>query len=77
MDSMRTGVRAMLTRQQNAMDGFTQYVMERGFTRDQADHIRRVYLKAKVLKLDVICGQWNVKHGAFLDLDVLQRALAS
>ncbi len=32
------------------------------------------YRKAKAIKLDAVMGKYSVKHGAFLDRDVIRRA---
>ena len=40
-----------------------------------AKHILEVYKREKVIKIDVVNGSWHVTHGAFLDADVLRRAI--
>lgn len=67
---------ALATRQVNAIHSFCQYVQEQtGCTEEQATHVYDVFRKERVLKIDPVNGTWNVKHGAFLDLDVLKRAI--
>lgn len=72
---MRAGARALVTRQQNAMDRFIEYAMDHaGLSREEAERALAVYRREKVIKLDPMSGQFNFKHGAFGEADVLQRA---
>lgn len=71
------GAKAVAYRIVAAEERFIDYCRERGFTRSQAEKILRVYRKARVIKIDPIGGQFTFKHGAFDDLDVLQRAADS
>ena len=72
---LRAGARALVTRQQNAMDRFIEYAMDRaGLSREEAERALAVYRREKVIKLDPMSGQFNFKHGAFGGADVLQRA---
>jgi len=72
---LRAGARALVTRQQNAMDRFIEYAMDRaGLSREEAERALAVYRREKVIKLDPMSGQFNFKHGAFGEADVLQRA---
>jgi hypothetical protein len=47
-----------------------------GCTDEQAEAIRQLYVKSKLIKVDHIARRYNVRHGAFLDLDVLRNALS-
>lgn len=49
-------------------------VDDHGFTQEEADRIRTVYLREKILKIDPIGGGFSLIHGAFLEADVLRRA---
>jgi uncharacterized Zn finger protein (UPF0148 family) len=70
-----TGVRAMMTRQQAAMERFIEYAMDQaGLSREEAERALAVYRREKVIRLDPMSGQFNFKHGAFGEADVLQRA---
>lgn len=72
---MTDGFKAMATRIENAETAFITYAMaEAGLTEAQATTALATMKKAKVLKIDPVMGQWNVKHGAFLEPDVLRRA---
>lgn len=60
----------------NATQKFIQFVMEKGFTRDEAETILAAYKEARVIKFDKFMPAFEVKHGAFLDVEVLRNALA-
>ncbi|MCA8306713.1 hypothetical protein [Burkholderia seminalis] len=59
----------------NATQKFIQFVMDKGFTKAEAEAILAVYKKARVIKFDKFAPVFEVKHGAFLDADVLRNAL--
>lgn len=40
-----------------------------------AAKVRDYYLKERIAKLDAVSGRITVKHGAFLDREVIQRAV--
>ena len=65
----------MATRADNAVIAWRDMLASDGFTADQADAILRLYLQEKLVKLDWGIGRYNVRHGAFLNADVLNRAL--
>lgn len=47
-----------------------------GISEEQAMKVMSFYLgKCKAAKLDAVIGKINVKHGAFLDRDVILRAV--
>lgn len=70
------GTRAVATRLVNAQQGFIDTVREiLGCTQEDAEKVFGVYKDKKVLKLDVGIGRYSVKHGAFMEKDVLQNAL--
>ena len=46
-----------------------------GITEDQATLVMNYYLKHRIAKIDHGIGRVNVKHGAFLDRDVILRAV--
>ena len=49
-----------------------------GITSEQAEAVTKFYLgKCKAAKLDAVVGRISVKHGAFLDKDVILRAVAA
>lgn len=43
---------------------------------DEAGRVFRLYRKNRIVRLDAGIGRWTVSHGAFLDGDVIRRALA-
>lgn len=65
----------MATRADNAIRAWRELCSGFGFTSDQADKILKVYQKERIVKLDWGIGHYNVKHGAFMEKNVLQRAL--
>lgn len=60
----------------NASEKFVQFVMEKGFVREEAEKILEVYKKHRIIKFSKYLPQFEVKHGAFLESDVLRRALS-
>lgn len=65
----------MAQRADNAVTQWRDMLANDGFTADQADAILRLYLQEKLVRLDWGIGRYNVRHGAFLNADVLHRAL--
>ena len=59
----------------NAENSFIETVVSFGFTKEQGQHILTAYRLLKVVKLEVNIGRYTVKHGAFWDVEVLQKAL--
>jgi hypothetical protein len=58
----------------NAENRFQEMLAERaGVPRDVAAKMHRWMAKKKLTKLDLGIGQISVKHGMYLDLDVLAR----
>ncbi len=44
-------------------------------TQGEARKVLERYRQDKILKFDSVNGSWSVVHGAFLDADVIQRAI--
>lgn len=61
----------------NATQKFIQFVTEKGFTKAEAETILAMYKKARVIKFSTYQPTFEVKHGAFLDADVLRNALSA
>ena len=56
---------------------FVAYVREAtGCSEEAALKVLDLYLSERFMKLDAVMGTWRVKHGACLDREVLQRAVA-
>lgn len=54
---------------------FVELIMERGgLNRKDAQRAIATLKRVKAIKADVVTGDYRIKHGAFLDRDVLQRA---
>jgi hypothetical protein len=47
-----------------------------GCTAAVAARVLALYLKIKAVKLNATSGQFEIKHGALLDQDVIHRAIA-
>lgn len=73
---MNEGSRHVAQRMVNAADGFMSMLTElHGITKDEASKVLAEYRKAKVVKLDAVGGRYAVKHGVFLERDVIQNAI--
>lgn len=71
------GMYAVAQRIVNAENNFIEVVMElSGCTKAEAEKVLSVYRKLKMVKIDLGIGRINVKHGAYLDFDVIQNAIA-
>jgi hypothetical protein len=70
------GNRATAQRIVNAENSFVETLMRCGqVERADAEKAMRVMLKLKVAKLDPIIGVINVKHGVYLEPDVIRNAV--
>ena len=68
----------MFQRMENARTEFIASVVEQfGSTEAEAEHVLRVFRAAKVAKLDVAMGRYELRHGAFWEADVIARAIAT
>jgi hypothetical protein len=74
---MRKAFQDIAQRLVNAEENFIASLMEfGGITRAEATRVFDLYRREKLIKRDAVGGVYNVKHGAFLDRDVIRRALA-
>lgn len=72
---MKKHFQEIAQRMVKAEDSFIECAMEFGeITKDQALKVLALYRKEKIVKIDIGVGQFNVKHGVFLDRDVIRRA---
>lgn len=73
------GNRAMAARIINAENNFVSSLQAiAGINEEQAVKVMRFYLgKCKAAKLDAVIGKISVRHGAFLDREVILRAVES
>lgn len=67
-------LRPMLQRGENAKASFVECAMRDGLTERDALDAMSYLLKQKLARVDYGVGRINVKHGALLASDVLQRA---
>lgn len=74
-NDMTVGLRSVAQRMINAEDAFLDVLCSLGeINRGQAALVVAAFRKAKVIKFDAVAGEIRVKHGAFLDRDVIRRA---
>lgn len=70
-------IKSLVVRMRNARQQFRQDVIDRiGCTQDQADRILGLYQRERIVRYQAGIGRYNVTHGVFLDVPVLQNALA-
>ncbi|MGJ5032434.1 hypothetical protein ACQR1I_36740 [Bradyrhizobium sp. HKCCYLS2038] len=73
-----TGTKAFAERLANCDINFAaQVVRIAGVSEADAYKVLNVYTKHKLIKRDTCNQTWIVKHGGFLERDVILRALAS
>lgn len=76
LPGMEKGLRGVAQRLESAEQNFIATLMDRGgITRAEAVKVLALYRKMKLVTRDAIGGVINVKHGGFLDRDVILRAL--
>ena len=67
--------KAINQRIDNGFESFVAFAMRKAsMNREQAVAAFATFKKLKIVKIDMVCGTFLVKHGAFLDADVLRRA---
>ena len=70
------GCKSIAQRIVNAENKFIDEVVEQfNFTSEQAEKIMTVYRKFKIVKIDAVTGQFELKHGAFWDRIPMENAL--
>lgn len=75
MKAPRKGTAAVAERMARAEENFIEVLMNAGgITRSEAVRVYDHYRVCGVLKRDVVGGVISVKHGAFLDREVILRA---
>ena len=73
---MNKSAKAMAQRSVNAERGFIENVMEQfGKTEEEARHVLSVFIKEKAVKLNWAMGRYDLTHGAYWELDVINTAL--
>src|SRR3990172_921409 len=69
------GLRNVARRSVDAENRFIDYAMEHGqLSREQAKAALASFRKARVIKFDAVNSTFHVKHGQFLEPDVIRRA---
>ena len=75
MKTTETWAKAINQRIDNGFESFIAFAMQKAnLTREQAADAFAAFRKCKIVKIDMVCGTFSVKHGAFLESDVLRRA---
>lgn len=75
LKDIEPGLRNVAQRSVDAENRFIDYAMEHGrLSRGQAVTALAAFRKARVIKFDAVNGTFHVKHGQFLEPDVLRRA---
>lgn len=73
--SAEPGLRAIAQRIDNALECFTETLMNLGgIERAAAERAMAYCRKHKLVKLDAVGGRMTVKHGAYLDREAIRRA---
>jgi len=71
------GFEAVATRIEAARENFVGVLMDLGgLDAAAAAGVFERMRKLKAIKLDAVGGRWSVKHGSYLDRDVLQAVAA-
>jgi hypothetical protein len=74
--TMAKGNRATAERIVRAGDEFVAVLMSLGgISKDDAERVFEHYRKIRVAKVDSVIGRVDVKDGAFLDREVIRRAV--
>lgn len=72
---MKASFQAMTVRETNAFERLAESLANIGdIDPAEAERVADFYVAEKVVKLDPIDGQPKIKHGAFMDPDVIRRA---
>lgn len=75
---MRTSFQDMATRAANAEADFVAALIEiADITDAEAEKVMALYLKEKIAKIDHNIGRISVKHGVFLEADVIHNAVSA
>lgn len=76
MNEKIKGTYAVAHRIVNAENNFIETIMElANCKKSEAEKVLAVYRKLKMVKLDIGIGRISVKHGAYLDLEVIHNAI--
>lgn len=72
----RSHLRDIAARSVAAEESFVATLMHLGgITKAEAWKVFELYKKMKLVKRDIVNARYNVKHGGFLDREVIRRAL--
>ena len=71
---MKESIEALVTRRDNAYQSLVDTLAEYG-AGEHAESVAAFYLKERIATLDPVMGQFKIKHGAYLEPDVIDRAV--
>ena len=75
--TIETASEIIAERMINAERAFADQIVEiSGCTAAEARSVTRLYLKAKLAKLDAVSGRISVVHGAYLDPRAIRNAIS-
>lgn len=73
---IRSNVRSMLERGERALNSYAETLQESfGMSAAEACTLLKVWQHIGVMRVDTVIGQVEIRHGAFLDNDMVRRAL--
>jgi hypothetical protein len=71
-----SSLKDMAIREMNAGNNFiTSLVEQFDLSPDQAEKVLTVFIKVKAVKLNRTMGKFELRHGAFWEKEVIERAL--
>ena len=75
-DVFRRTAEEFHTRHTNVQKSLTEVIQKLGrVTLQEAEKVAQYYIKERYVKIDSVGGGYRMKHGAFLDRDVIKRAV--
>lgn len=76
--TMSKGTKAMAERMVRAEESFLDVLVDLGgISRDEAERVLAYYRKHRLVKMDAVNGRMDVSNGAFLERDVIRRAVTA
>lgn len=77
MKPIEKGLKDIGKRMADAEINFIKTLQELGnISEEDAIKVFNYYLKHKLIKRDVAAGKYNVKHGAYLDPEIIKKAVS-
>jgi hypothetical protein len=74
--NLRKEIAPIMIRQENACNSFYEVIINRtNCTRAEAIKVLNTYIKLKIAKINVASGKVDIKHGIYLETDILLNAI--